>query len=234
MSTQYSPRIVTDGLIMALDAANTKSYPDAGVNWTDLAGNGINGVLTNGPYYDSANGGCIVFAGSADGGNDGILISNTALLSVDQHTISCWNYSTNYAHLGFMFEKTTNGTVNTQYSLFYANATMIYRTYGLSTVNLNTTTITAGVINSQWNNIVATYDGTNKRIYVNGVLANTSGTLTGTVVQNTTGAAYIGIYGNFGGYPFNGKVSQTSVYDRALSFAEIKNNYNAMKGRYGL
>jgi len=81
---------------------------------------------------------------------------------------------------------------------------------------------------------VATWDGTNKRIYVNGSLVATSATLTGTVTQNTTGNAYIGIYGSFAGYPFNGRKSETLIYNRALSLSEIQQNFNLIKTRYGL
>ena len=133
-----------------------------------------------------------------------------------------------------MFEKTTNGIVNTQYSLFYNSSNDIYyRTYGLSTLDLPVNTSTAGVVNNQWNNVVATWDGTNKRIYVNGVLRATSATLTGPVTQNTTGAAFIGIYGG-GGYPFNGRIAQTQIYNRALTAAEIQQNFNATRSRYSI
>jgi hypothetical protein len=201
----------------------------SGTTWTDLSGNSNTGTLTNGPTYSSANGGSIVF----DGSNDNIQLAGTNF-SLNTMTISAWNYSSNFNQNGFMFEKTTNGAVNTQYSLFYNSSNDIYyRTYGLSTLDLAVNTTTAGVVNNQWNNVVATWDGTNKRIYVNGVLRATSATLSGTVTQNTTGAAFIGIYGG-GGYPFNGRISQTQIYNRALTAQEIQQNYNASKSRYGL
>lgn len=168
-----------------------------------------------------------------DGVNNGVLIGGSSTLSLNTMTISSWNYSTNYQQNGFMFEKTTNGSVNTQYSLFYnGNNVIYYRTYGLSTTDLTVNRSTAGVVNSQWNNVVATFDGTNKRIYVNGVLKATSPNLTGTVTQNSTGASYIGIYGNFAGYPFNGNIAVTQLYNRALSSTEVLQNYNAFKSRF--
>jgi len=135
-----------------------------------------------------------------------------------------------------MFEKTTNGTVNTQYSLFFesSNNSIYYRAFGLSTQDLAINTTTAGVVNNKWNNIVATFDGTNKRIYVNGVLSATSANLTGTVTSNNTGAAYIGIYGSFAGYPFNGRISQTQIYNKALTLTEIQQNFQALRGRFGI
>ena len=67
------PNIVEDGLVLALDAGNTKSYPGSGTTWTDLSGKGNNGTLTNGPTFDSGNGGAIFF----DGGNDYVTTGNT-------------------------------------------------------------------------------------------------------------------------------------------------------------
>ena len=58
--------IVTDGLVLNLDAGNPQSYPGSGTTWTDLSGNGNNGTLLNGVGYDSDNGGSLVFDGSND------------------------------------------------------------------------------------------------------------------------------------------------------------------------
>ena len=230
MALAHSPRIVTDGLVLCLDAGNTKSYPGSGTTWTDLISEVNNGTLVNGVGYNSDNGGSLVF----DGVNDGVQLAGTNF-SLNQMTISSWNFSSNYVQNGFMFEKTTNGSVNTQYSLFYNGGNQIYyRTYGLSTTDLILSSATTYVINNKWNHIVATFDGTNKRIYVNGILRATSANLTGTVTQNTTGAAYIGVYGNFGGYRFNGRISQTQLYNKALTASEIQQNFNALRSRFGI
>jgi hypothetical protein len=223
----------TGGTVTSVGGHTIHTFTTSGTftpSFGDLSGNSNTGTLTNGPTYSSANGGSLVF----DGSNDNIQLAGTNL-SLNQMTISSWNYSSNYQQNGFMFEKTTNGSVNTQYSLFYnsGNNSIYYRTYGLSIVDLIVNRTTAGVVNNQWNNVVATWDGTNKRIYVNGVLRATSATLSGTVTQNTTGAAFIGIYGG-GGYPFNGRISQTQIYNRALSAQEVQQNYNATRGRFGI
>ena len=200
-----------------------------GGGWADLSANGNNGELVNGVRENSNNLGSLSF----DGSDDYIQLAGT-ILSLNQMTISSWNFSSNFNQNGFMFEKTTNGIVNTQYSLFYNSSNDIYyRTYGLSTLDLTINITTAGVVNNQWNNVVATFDGTIKRIYVNGVLAATSTTLSGTVTQNTTGAAFIGIYGG-GGYPFNGRIAQTQIYNRALTAAEVQQNFNATRSRYSI
>lgn len=172
---------------------------------------------------------------SFDGSNDGVQIDETQDLSLNHMTISSWCYSTNFQQNGFLFEKTTNGSVNTQYSLFFnsGNNSIYYRTYGLSSTDLTVNSSSAGVINNQWNNIVATYNGSQKKIYVNGALVATQ-SVTGTVNQNNTGPAFIGIYGNFAGYPFNGKISQTKIYNIALTDQQIKQNFNALRSRFGI
>ena len=71
MGLAHSPRIVTDGLVLCVDAANTKSYPGSGTTWTDISGKGHNGTLTNGPTFSSDNMGGIVF----DGSNDAVTLS---------------------------------------------------------------------------------------------------------------------------------------------------------------
>ena len=83
--------IVTDGMVLNLDAGTPLSYPGSGTTWTDLSGNGRNGTLTNGPTYNSANGGSIVF----DGSNDYISFNNVTtsslgLTSSSGATLSCW------------------------------------------------------------------------------------------------------------------------------------------------
>ena len=221
------PNIVKDGLVLNLDAGASTSYSGSGTTWNDMSGNGNNGTLTNGPTYSSANGGSIVF----DGTNDGIQLAGTNL-SLNAHTISYWHYSTNFNQTGMVFEKTTNGTHSTQYMITYNNNNfMYYRTIGLSTQDL---VVQNASTNNKWNNLVATFDGTNKRIYTNGVLRGTSATLTGTIVQNTTGIAAIGIIPDFVNYAFNGRIAITSIYNRALSAAEILQNFNALRGRYGI
>jgi len=223
----YSPGVVQNGLVLNLDAGKFYSYPQSGITWTDLTNNNNTGTLTNGPNYSSANSGSIVF----DGTNDGIQLAGTNL-SLNEHTISSWHYSTNFNQTGMVFEKSTNGTANTQYMITYNNNNfMYYRTIGLSTQDL---VVANASTNNQWNNLVATFDGANKRIYTNGVLRGTSVTLTGTIVQNTTGIAAIGIIPDFVNYAFNGRIAITSIYNRALSAAEVSQNFNALRARFGI
>ena len=81
MGLIHSPRIVTDGLVLYLDAANNRSYPGTGTTWSDLVGSN-NGTLNNGPTFSGANGGSIVFDGSDDYINMGDILSAPSSLSI--------------------------------------------------------------------------------------------------------------------------------------------------------
>ena len=86
MSGSISRKLVTDGLILYIDAANSKSYPDSGTTWFDLTSNNNNGVLTNGPTFDSANGGSIVF----DGVDDYVKPPAASLFQFTDFTLASW------------------------------------------------------------------------------------------------------------------------------------------------
>ena len=93
----HGPSIITQGLVLALDAADRNSYPGTGTAWTDLSGNGNNGTLTNGPTYNSANGGSIVF----DGSNDYVNFSYNSSLNIGglNITLSSWVRPTSLVNL---------------------------------------------------------------------------------------------------------------------------------------
>jgi hypothetical protein len=93
MASIGGPNIVTDGLVLALDAANTKSYPGSGTVWKDLSGNGNNGTLINGPTFDTGNLGSIEF----DGVDDWTSFGNILNTGTSDFTISAWVKSTSTA-----------------------------------------------------------------------------------------------------------------------------------------
>jgi uncharacterized delta-60 repeat protein len=138
MGISYNPRIVTDGLVLALDAANPKSYPGSGTTWTDLSGNGNTGTLTNGPTYSSANGGSIAFDGVDDysaltsnytlsagwtlsfWGNpifDSTVFANIVFYSASTpRTFSLYNSSTSTFIVGIDFDASNNLYVSSAYT----------------------------------------------------------------------------------------------------------------------
>ena len=225
-----SPSIITSGLVLNLDAGNTASYPGTGTTWTDLSGNGNNGTLINGTSYSSANGGTMVF----DGINDNVTINNSTLLDSQTITIESWAYLNGTLNqAAFIFEK---GYVNTQYSnFFYSDGMFLFRTQGLSNLDLTITSSSYMSANS-WNHITCTYALGVKSIYVNGVLANQITGVTGTIPSNS-GGIFLGCYYNGPSSPnfyLNGKIAISRAYNIALTPPQIQQNYNALKSRYGL
>jgi hypothetical protein len=146
-------------------------------------------------------------------------------------TMESWNKPTTTSQSGFLFEK---GQVNTQYSNFYnGDGTFYFRTIGLSPQDLTftaSTHITAG----QWNHVVCTVGGGTKTVYINGIQRYQQAGVTGTMPTGQTNQ-YVGKYGSGGiEYPFNGSIAVSRVYNRSLTASEVLQNFNALRGRYGV
>jgi hypothetical protein len=226
----HSPSIVLNGLVLALDAGNTKSYPGSGTTWTDLSGNGNTGTLTNGPTYSSANGGSIVF----DGVDDFVINSSTTNIPVgsSSRTIQCWIYpktdTTFFCQLG------TGGGGNQVYIVEFYNfsGTRYLFTDGINVSNNVSISGPQLPTLNAWNHITFGNSGQNWFYYLNGVL-QTSGTFN--VTLNTIGQKYIiGKRDDVVVNTTDGNIAQVSVYNRALSATEIQQNFNALRGRFGI
>ncbi len=215
-------KIVKDGLVLYLDAGSPNSYFNkTSTTWKDISGNGNNGTLTNGPTFNSSNGGSIQFDGNDDYISRGNLIGNTTTFSVchwinlssNQTTRTIFsNYVAGVNWVTGISDATTNVIK------FYLGGGTLYATYPL-------------VINT-WYHVCVTYNNGNPSIYINGILNNTTtGTITfaGSLASNND----IGRLGDGRQY-FNGKISNVQVYNRALIASEILQNYNASRARFGL
>ena len=221
MAVGYNPRIVTDGIVLALDAGNTKSYPGSGTTWTDLSGNNNTGTLTNGPTFDSANGGSIVF----DGSNDEIICTNNASVQITVGTISAWINANNG-------NTSVHGIIAKQsaWGLFVWGNTL--RTYDWGNAAIRDTGITVG--NSTWNYVAMSFTETigtpsnNAIIYLNGTAVLT------TTIKHSNHSETVQVGEANNSQHFGGKIAQASVYNRVLTAAEVLQNYNALKGRYGI
>jgi len=217
------PNIVVDGLVLSLDAANTKSYPGTGTVWSDLSRDGNNGTLTNGPTFNAGNGGNIVF----DGVNDFISILGST--SITTATLLIWVYrdgaQPNYAGIfysrgfqanGMSFFSTTN---NLSYTWNSSSGTFNFNS------NLN-------VPNLQWSMCAVSISATNAILYVgssSGLLSATNNVSNSSTIVNGLRIASDNFWS-----PFKGSVSNAMFYNRALSPTEILQNFNSTKGRFGL
>ncbi len=230
MALRHSPGIVTTGLVLCTDAGNPRSYIGSGTAWNDAVTLGYNFTLANGPTYSSSNLGFLTFDGIDDRATSGY---NTAL-DTQTPTVEVWVKTNNTNQNGFWFEK---GSVNTQYSLFQEGTVIQWRQFmssGQGLVNLSTTT--ANFMNtSNWYQVVGTYTSGSRILYINGVQVNSDAQV-GTIGTNSSGMS-IGCYGGNSGsysYFYNGSISIVRVYNVVLTAAQVLQNFNANRGRYGI
>jgi len=232
MGVTYNPRIVTDGLVLALDAGNTKSYPGSGTTWTDLSGNGNNGTLENGVGYNGSNGGSLSF----DGVNDRIQIAYTPNLAFTDAIMSCesWVYVDSLSSAFSIINKRgNNSTQNTNRSYVFEVSSNGRVTWNLDSATTLCNTATGLIQTDQWYHLAATHDGTNAKVYVNGV--ESVSVSSGTSSLKNTGDIPVRIGWRYTNSSINysdGKISITRVYNKALTPQEIQQNYNATKSRF--
>ena len=225
MGLAHSPRIVRDGLVLYLDAANIKSYPGSGTTWTDISGKDYDGTLINGPTFSSDNLGCVVFDGSNDR-VDGV--HNSKLNLRNDVTVECWFRRTgSRGDWVRVFGK--GDSTNRTYGLWYhVNANyFLYQRYGPSNMNV---LITKSVVLNEWYHMVGTSSGSTHTLYLNGVNVGTASN--SSTFHSSTDPYKVGSHD--GSYHHIGDVSNCRIYNRGLSEAEVKQNYNALKGRFGL
>ena len=225
MATDYNPSIVTDGLVLCLDAANTKSYPGSGTTWTDVSGKGYDGTLTNGPTFSSNYGGNIVL----DGSNDFVTgVHNSELNLRNDVTVECWFRRTGGRSTWVRIFGKGNSS-NRTYGLWYhVNSNyFLYQRYGPSSINVMPT---IPVVLNTWYHMVGTSSGSNHTLYLNGVNVGTASN--SSTFHSSTDPYKVGSFD--GSFHHIGDVSNCRIYNRGLSEAEVKQNYNAHKGRFGL
>ena len=225
MSSLGGPSIVTSGLIMYLDAGNTKSYPGTGSTWYDRAGNlngGVvnNGTLVNGPSFSSLNMGNLVF--NATSSNTVTLVATPSTLGMisGNFTVNIWIYN-NGTTKGGLVSSQSNSVAGGQYEFSINSANNIQVTYyGGGSVNTS-------IVSNTWYMLTHTYNYTTKssRLYKNGLLVS-SVTMTADLI--TTGPIIIGWYGYGGGY-FNGNIPIVQIYKRDISAIEVLQNFNATR-----
>lgn len=241
--------IVTNGLIFNIDAANPRSYQPPPFNtntWNDLSGNNINGTLTNGPTYNSANNGSIV----CDGTNDSINFGSFGYYpgTTGNITLEMWIYPTGpytsyssppITNLGGFFGESyfnaTNGWglgMSTQSSINY----WIFQVRNGGTVVSTPTTVS--FTNNVWYHVVGTFTRNDlSRLYINGVLsASVSSTpLNGiSITPSTANDAKIGVGGGAQNFYAGCRMGAARIYNRALSATEVTQNFNTTRARFGL
>tara|TARA_R110000772_G_scaffold247722_1_gene361657 strand:- start:280 stop:972 length:693 start_codon:yes stop_codon:yes gene_type:complete len=229
MALSHSPKIVTDGLVLCLDAGDRKSYSGSGTTWTDRSGNGNDGTLTNGPTFDSDNGGSIVF----DGINDYVKIDNIIIANPTSLTVGGWfkrngdgaNYETALHHSS----NTSIGSSSYWFGIDLDNK--IVGTIGANTGvgwSAGQTTIVANV--GVWHHTISTWDGSTVKTYVDGNLEKTYNL---TSYNNLTTPTRLGASGDGNGYVMNASISNVFISkNKSFSLDDVLQNYNSAKGRF--
>jgi len=234
MGISYNPRTITDGLVLALDAGNSKSYPGSGTAWTDLTSTTA-GVLNNGPTYNSSNGGSISF----DDVNDFVRFTRTDVnggtFAYTNITCNLWinpgssqnsggGQANNLITVENTFEISIGNRGNGFSSLYYASVPWAW--YG---------TESNVVKNDAWNMITFVHATTGRWLYVNGTQVFYRGD-TGNLTAGSATYPYLTLMGRFAGTgsPAGGLLSNVQLYNRVLSVGEIQQNFNALRSRYSI
>ena len=217
--------IITTGLVLNLDAGNLTSYPGTGTDWFDLTVNNNDTILINGPVYSSLNGGSLVFDGVSTYGtmsyNSGFDLSST------DFTLECWFNSNSFSSPQILISKDTNGS-NFDWCLYMPNSTTLSIYSNSTTTNVTATVPTMNT--GQWYHFVVTSVSGVIRIYLDGVLYQTStmSISNSNTIQLTVGCASWNLPNTF----TNGKISIIRLYGIGLTGTEVLQNYNAIKNRY--
>lgn len=233
MSTAYSPKIVTDGLALCLDAGNIKSYPQSGTNWVDLSGNRHDVTLSGTISFDS---GTI----SATATNAyGVGPATTAIIPTGTTgtTMEIWmKYTTtNLNQYVFQTKRDLTGTstwagirlnplsTNTRIAIFRRNAA--------NTAHPSFDTAD-GFNDGMWHHVVGAFSSTTRRGYVDGVLV---GEDSDGIEVLSTATAVITFFGTSTATnnPYLGDLAVAKLYNRYLTESEVLQNFNATKGRFG-
>ena len=229
MGLAHSPRIVTDGLVLALDAANTKSYGGSGTTWTDLSGKGNNGDIDGATHNSDG-----YF--SFDGSNDKVDVNDNSSsfdLGSDNFSAEVWVWFDSVSSGGIVSKHTTSvphwfeyrigssGKILTQVSLNGSSWGISYQ---------STTSVTTNL----WYNIMLVRDGSSFRTYINGIDGGGGGSSSSSISNNTSYPFRMGLRGG-NDQPLDGRISSFKLYKgKGLTASEIQQNFNALRGRYGI
>jgi len=208
--------------------ATTGTAKTRGSTWIDLSGNSNNGTLTNGPTYSIDNGGSIVF----DGTNDYVNLGNILNIGTGQFSIECIARISSLATANFS-KVASKGVYNENGWRLRMNKTAsnVYR-IALEYDPTSVITILNPIQPDTWYHFLVCRDSSNlMSTYANGVLTSTT-----TITSDLTNSNYNYIIGDSGALlePFNGNVACYRHYNRALTATEVQQNFNALRGRFGI
>ena len=220
-----------DGLQVERSSAATTFNPFyiGNTTWRNVGSNGIDFTTFNTPTFSNTNYGMFTFNGSSTYAT----APENSLFNTETFTIESWARTSTVNQNGFLFEK---GNVNTQYAVFFESPNIKIRTNNAISGLTDLQFTAASYIQSNvWFLVTASYNNGLKRFYINGVLLGTQ-TVTGVLGTNTNGMS-IGVYGGYNGsrgYYYSGDIATIKFYNRVLTDAEVSQNYEATRTKFGL
>jgi hypothetical protein len=221
--------IVTDGLVLNLDAGFVGSYPTINTTWYDISGNNTTGSLVNGPTYTSSYSGSIVF----DGVDDGISIPNSNTLGKSlSYTTCAWVKYNNSGYTSWMMLTDSVDYGSGGGYMMWLNDSTPSIGKLLCSYDGNWQYGTVRIFPNTWTYVTITKDSNVVSFYVNGVFDVTRNYSFNNNLSITE--VNIAYSSRNTGYRLNGNVGISQIYNRALSATEVSQNYNAQKGRFGL
>jgi len=223
--TGASP-IVTDGLIFSVDAANYESHPGSGTTWSDLAGSNV-GTLTNGPLFDSDNGGSFDFDGTDD------YTQFNQSISLTEATFITWikRDGQQDSWSGILFSRGGGG--GTTGLGYRSNTNQIGYHWNDASATYNWSSGLT-VPNGEWCMAVLSVSSTVATAYLYQESGITSATNTRSHPPTTLGNLVIGRDPLRASRSISGNFSIGQIYNRALTSTEITQNYNSLKPRFNL
>ena len=229
MAYRNGPKITTDGLVFCLDAAISKSYPGSGTSWIDLSTNKKNATLANGPSYSLSNKGIFSFDGSNDQADTSSVIApDTGDFSV------CFAYQLNFEGRGGLFERKGTSPYNGWSLGQGGTSNWGFTVSGTSDFNNRiTVTMTYPTMNTWYVDCAVYENGNSVTTYRNGQYhGDTTGTSQGNLSSQGTRDP-LAIAHRTNDY-LSCKVAYVMIYNKALSSNEVRQNFNATRGRFGV
>lgn len=234
MGVAYNPRIVTNGLVLCLDAGNRRSYPGSGTTWYDLSGNGNNGSFVGSPAFRNQDNGIISF----DAIEDYITVEpNSSLVFTSAITVSVWFKADVLENLRTLVmwedDKNSNGIESIRLALNGASGIQLHAVIGVTGYFSGTS---GSILTDKFYNATGVFDSSKIKIYLNGEFRNQNDAV-GTLRQpDDVNARWIIGRGEVTvddtARMFDGNISVVHIYNRVLTDDEINQNYHALKGRY--
>jgi hypothetical protein len=232
----YTGGIVTDGLVLNLDATKRESYPGSGTTWYDLSGYGNHGTMSGAAVQDV---GTAAQGIGFDGTNDKVTIPAAASLRpTTAITMEAWVYLNALPGSGWYTVMQAPQSNASHTNPYFDWAIYINYTGGLharingESDDLSTGT-TSKVSTSTWTQVAITWTGGTNKYYIQGQLVQTKSITTTAIVYDNNTDVLLGVNAS-STEDLNGNLTAVRLYNRVLSDAEIQQNYNALKGRYGL